>query len=287
MRDVFDLGREVAEQITDVEELRKIARELRADILKMLAEAGSGHTGGSLSAIDILTALYFGKMRQDPHTIENDQRDRFVLSKGHGAPALYAVLARLGYFDKSNLFSLRKIDAMLSGHPYAPSTPGVEVSTGSLGQGLSMANGMAMAGKLNGWAGTVFCMLGDGETQEGQVWEAAMTASHYRLDNVVAILDNNQLQIDGPVHDVKNIEPIGDKWRAFGWEVIEIDGHDMRSILDTIDLAVAVKGRPALIWAHTIKGKGVSFMEGKVGYHGVAPTAEELERALAELTSSV
>lgn len=270
----------------DVEKLKEIARDLRIDILTMLAEAGSGHTGGSLSAIDILTALYFGRMKHSPQLGGDEDRDRFVLSKGHGAPALYAVLARLGYFDRSHLRSLRKMSGMLSGHPYAPSTPGVEVSTGSLGQGLSIANGMAIAARLNGWKGRVYCMIGDGESQEGQIWEAAMTASHYRLDNVTVILDHNELQIDGAVEDIKSIEPIGDKWRAFGFSVTEIDGHDMKSILDAFDLAAATKGKPSMIWAHTVKGKGVSFMEGKVGYHGVAPSKEELERALEELAAA-
>jgi transketolase len=269
----------------DVAELKKIARELRVDILKMLAASGSGHTGGSLSAIDILAALYFGRMNHGPNIPKEADRDVFVLSKGHGAPALYAVLAQCGYFDKSQLGSLRQMHAMLSGHPYSPSTPGVEVSTGSLGQGLSMANGIAMAYKLDRRKGTVFCMLGDGETQEGQVWEAAMTASHHKLDNVVGILDNNGLQIDGFVRDIKGIEPIGDKWKAFGWEVIEIDGHNMSEIISAIDRAVAVKGKPALIWAHTVKGKGVSFMENKASYHGAVPTKEELEKALVELST--
>lgn len=269
----------------DIAELKKIATGLRVDILKMLANSGSGHTGGSLSAIDILAALYFGRMHHGPNIPKDSDRDIFVLSKGHGAPALYAVLAQCGYFDKSHLGSLRQMHAMLSGHPYSPSTPGVEVSTGSLGQGLSMANGIAMAYKLDKRKGTVFCMLGDGETQEGQVWEAAMTSSHQKLDNMVAILDNNGLQIDGFVRDIKGIEPIGDKWKAFGWEVIEIDGHDMAAIVSAIDRAVAVKGKPALIWAHTVKGKGVSFMENKASYHGAVPTKEELEKALVELSA--
>ena len=268
----------------DPDQLRKIAGGLRIDILEMLSQAGSGHSGGSLSAIDILTVLYYSSMNHSPDYINNKERDRFVLSKGHAGPALYAVLADCGYFDKSHLASLRKINSILSGHPFAPSTPGVEVSTGSLGQGLSMANGIAIAARLNGETGTVFCMIGDGECQEGQIWEAAMSASHYKLDNVVAILDNNGLQIDGAVRDIMNIEPIGEKWKAFGWEVIEIDGHDMPSILDAIDHAGKIKGRPTMIWAHTIKGKGVSFMENKVKYHGVAPSAEELAQAVAELS---
>jgi transketolase len=272
--------------VNDAGELAEIARELRIDILEMLATSGSGHTGGSLSAIDILTALYFGRMNHSPNYGKSDDRDIFVLSKGHGAPALYAVLARCGYFDKSHLGSLRQLNAILSGHPYSLSTPGVEVSTGSLGQGLSMANGIAMAFRLDKRKGTVFCMMGDGETQEGQIWEAAMTASHRKLDNVVGVLDNNGLQIDGWVRDIKGIEPIGDKWRAFGWEVIEIDGHDMSAILTAIDKAVAVKGKPSLIWAHTVKGKGVSFMENKASFHGLAPTRDELAKALVELSSA-
>lgn len=271
------------EKTQNVDELKRIAKDLRIDILRMLAASGSGHSGGSLSAIDMLTALYFSKMDHSPSYDRRSERDAFILSKGHGAPALYAVLARCGYFDKSQLNSLRRLHAMLSGHPYSPSTPGVEVSTGSLGQGLSMANGMAMAWKLDRRKGTVYCMLGDGETQEGQVWEAAMTAAHYKLDNVVALLDNNGLQIDGRVADIMGIEPIGDKWRAFGWEVIEIDGHDMGAILSALDKASEVAGKPCLIWAHTVKGKGVSFMENKASWHGVTPNAAELEKALAEL----
>lgn len=271
-------------RIENCEELAKIANELRIDILEMLYEAGSGHTGGSLSAIDILTVLYFSKMNHKPGQENGADRDRFVLSKGHGAPALYATLARCGYFDKKELASLRKLGSMLSGHPYGPSTPGVDVTTGSLGQGLSMANGMALGLKLDQSKSVVFCLLGDGETQEGQVWEAAMTAAHYKLDNLVAILDNNGLQIDGFIKDVMGIEPIGDKWRAFGWEVIETDGHDMSSLLGAIDKALAVVSKPSLIWAHTVKGKGVSFMENKANWHGVAPTAEELEKAKKELT---
>lgn len=270
-------------RIDDSEQLKVIANELRIDILKMLHESGSGHTGGSLSAIDILTALYFSRMRHNPGEENGAERDRFILSKGHGAPALYATLARCGYFDKKELGSLRKLGAMLSGHPYSLSTPGVEISTGSLGQGLSIANGMAMGLKLDQSKSVVYCLMGDGETQEGQIWEAAMSGAHYKLDNLVGILDNNGLQIDGFVKDVMGIEPIGDKWRAFGWEVIETDGHDISALLEAIDKAVAVKGKPSLIWAHTVKGKGVSFMENKASWHGVAPSAEQLEQAIKEL----
>ncbi len=271
------------EYTDDIGVLKNIANDLRVDIVKCLTKSGSGHPGGSLSAIDMLTALYFSRMRHDVNNSGGDKYDRFVLSKGHAAPALYAVLARCGYFEKSCLDTLRQVDSILSGHPYAPSTPGVEVSTGSLGQGLSMANGMALASKLDNLDRTVFCMLGDGEIQEGQVWEAAMTSAHYKLDNVIAFLDNNGLQIDGPVKDIMNIEPIGDKWRSFGWEVFEIDGHDIGAILTAIDKARKVTGKPSMIWAHTVKGKGVSFMENKVSFHGVTPTEIELETALADL----
>ena len=271
----------------DIGQLKAISKNLRKDILTMLFASGSGHPGGSLSAIDILTALYFSRMRHSPQGQPGASgRDRFVLSKGHGAPALYAVLAECGYFDKKHLGSLRKANSILSGHPYSLSTPGVEVCTGSLGQGLSAANGMALAMRLDGDPGRVFCLMGDGETQEGQVWEAAMTGAHYKLDKVTAILDNNGLQIDGAVAQVKGIEPIGDKWRAFGWEVIEIDGHDFTAILDALDKAGQVTGKPTLIWAHTIKGKGVSFMENKVAFHGVTPTKDELAKALAELDAA-
>lgn len=270
----------------DLAELKEIARKLRIDILRMLEKAGSGHTGGSLSAIDMIAALYFSKMNHSPELARHEDRDRFVLSKGHGAPALYAALAECGYFDREALFTLRRMNSILSGHPYSPSTPGVEVCTGSLGQGLSIANGLALANRLDGKKGRVYVMLGDGETQEGQVWEAAMSSAHYKLDTVVALLDNNGLQIDGRVAEIMGIEPIRGKWEAFGWAVREIDGHDMGAILAALDWADAPGGKPKLIWAHTVKGKGVSFMENKVGYHGLPPSADELERAVAELTAS-
>jgi transketolase len=259
---------------------------MRRDILIMLAQARSGHTGGSLSAVEMLVSLYYYKMRHRPEDPDWEDRDRFVLSKGHAAPALYAVLASCGYFPKDYLRELRQINSKLHGHPYSLTTPGVEISTGSLGQGLSIANGMALAARLNKKACRVYVMMGDGETQEGQIWEAAMSASHYRLDNVCAFLDNNELQIDGRVADVMGIEPIGDKWRAFGWHVIEIDGHDFSQIIPALDEAETVKGKPTLIWAHTVKGKGVSFMENQVGFHGVAPSADQLERALRELDNA-
>lgn len=269
--------------LRDITFLKKQAKTIRIEILKMLTEAGSGHTGGSLSAADIVTALYFYKMRYNPNDPKWRERDRFILSKGHAAPLLYAALALSGYFDKSILKTLRKLGSPLQGHPSSRMLPGVEISTGSLGQGLSVANGIAIGFKMDGLSSRVYCLLGDGEIQEGQVWEAAMTAGHYRLDNLCAIIDNNGLQIDGHCSDVMSIEPIIDKWNAFGWHVIDINGHDMEAILDALDEAETVKSKPTMIVARTIKGKGVSFFEGKVEYHGVAPTKEELERALKEL----
>ncbi|MEW6409396.1 MAG: transketolase [Nitrospirota bacterium] len=267
----------------DIAKLKKTARMIRIDILKMLTIAGSGHTGGSLSATDIVTALYFAKMRHDPNNPEWQERDRFILSKGHAAPLLYAVLARSEYFGMDMLTTLRKIDSPLQGHPSKNTLPGIEASTGSLGQGLSIANGIALGLRLDGYNARVYVLLGDGETQEGQVWEAAMTSSHYKIDNLCAIIDNNGLQIDGRVKDVMGIDPLVDKWRAFGWHTIEIDGHDMEEILSAFDEAEEVKGKPTMIIAHTIKGKGVSFFEGKARYHGIAPTPEELATALLEL----
>ncbi len=268
---------------TDINFLKEKARILRIEILKMLTESGSGHTGGSLSAADIVTALYFYKMRHKPKDPKWGERDRFILSKGHAAPLLYAALALSGYFNKPLLKTLRKLGSPLQGHPCSKMLPGVEISTGSLGQGLSIANGIAMGLKLDGLDSRVYCLLGDGETQEGQVWEAAMTAAHYRLDNLCAIIDNNGLQIDGYCCDVMSIEPIVNKWEAFGWYVIDINGHDMEAIVNAFDEAETVKMKPVMIVARTVKGKGVSFFEGKVEYHGITPTPEELERALKEL----
>jgi len=270
----------------DVTFLKKQAKLVRMEILKMLALAGSGHTGGSLSAADIVTVLYFSKMRHRPDEPNWKERDRFILSKGHAAPLLYAVLAMTGYFNISMLKTLRKLGSPLQGHPCSRVLPGVEISTGSLGQGLSVSNGIAIGMKIDNLSSRVYCLLGDGETQEGQVWEAAMTAAHYRLDNLCAIVDLNGLQIDGPVSKVKGIEPVASKWSAFGWHVIEIDGHNMEEILNSLDEAEKVKEKPTMIIAHTIKGKGVSFFEGKVEYHGMAPTHEELEKALKELGKS-
>ncbi|MEK6672629.1 MAG: transketolase [Nitrospirota bacterium] len=267
----------------DIAYLKQRARDVRIEILKMLTVAGSGHTGGSLSGADIVTALYFFKMRHKPDAPDWRERDRFILSKGHAAPLLYAVLALAGYFDKGLLTTLRKIDSPLQGHPSSRMLKGVEVSTGSLGQGLSISNGIALGLKLDGLDSRVYCLLGDGELQEGQIWEAAMTSSHYRLDNLCVIIDNNGLQIDGFCDDVMKVEPIDDKWKGFGWNVIDIDGHAMSQVTDALNRAENEKGRPTVIVARTVKGKGVSFFEGRAEYHGMAPTSDELARALKEI----
>jgi len=266
-----------------LETLNETARQIRIDILNMLNQAGSGHTGGSLSAVEMLTSLYFSTMKHDPKNPQWKDRDRCVLSKGHAAPALYAILARCGYFDPEELKYLRKTGRMLQGHPDMNTTPGVEISTGSLGQGLSIANGMAIGLKLDKKNSRVYVLLGDGEIQEGQIWEAAMSAAHYKIDNLCALLDHNGLQIDGPVKEIMDIEPLADKWKSFGWHVFEVDGHDIEAILDALHKAEKIKGKPSIIICETIKGKGVSFFENKVEYHGVAPTDGELEEALKEL----
>jgi len=270
-------------KITDIEKLKEIARNVRLTILHMLTQAGSGHTGGSLSAADIAVAIYFSRMNFDPSNPKWEDRDRFILSKGHAAPLLYAIMAEAGYFPKETADTLRTIESPLQGHPCCKRLPGIEVSTGSLGQGLSVANGMALGLRLDNKPARVYCVMGDGEIQEGQIWEAAMPAAHYRIDNLCAVVDNNGLQIDGRVRDVMNIDPIHEKWAAFGWHVINIDGHDMGAILAALDLAEQTKGQPSVIVARTVKGKGVSLFEDKVEYHGVAPTKEEFEQALKEL----
>ena len=264
-------------------DLQQKARQIRIHILKMLTQAGSGHTGGSLSVVEVITALYFYKMRHKPQEPAWEDRDRFVLSKGHAAPALYAAMAASGYFPEEELPTLRQLGSRLQGHPDMRALPGIDFSTGSLGQGLSVANGMALAARLDGKKVRVYALMGDGEIQEGQIWEAAMAASHYQIDNVCGILDFNKLQIDGSVLEVMSIAPVADKWKSFGWEVMEVDGHDFSQILPALDRCEEIKGRPSLVIAHTTKGKGVSFMENEVKYHGVAPTPEELERALKEL----
>lgn len=252
----------------------------------MLEKAGSGHTGGSLSLVEILLALYCRKARHNPKDPDWRERDRIILSKGHGCPALYAVLADAGYFPREELWSLRKLGSRLQGHPQM-GLPGVEISSGSLGQGLSVANGMAFANKMDGIKSKVYCIMGDGETNEGQIWEAAMTAAHYKLDNVCGIVDFNRMQIDGFCCDVKGLEPFAKKWQDFGWDAKEADGHDIEELIRALDEADKIKGKPQVIIAHTVKGKGVSFIENQVGWHGIAPKKEELEKALKELDAQL
>ncbi len=275
--------------VTDdkIRALKEQARRMRIDILKMLHGSGSGHTGGSLSATDIMTALYFYKMKYDPKRPEWKGRDYFILSKGHAAPVLYTTLAHAGFLETSELCTLRKLGSRLQGHPDSKYLPGVEISTGSLGQGLSVACGIALSQKLDKAANRVYAVLGDGELQEGQIWEAAMTAAHYKLDNLCILVDNNGLQIDGPVARVMGVEPIADKWRAFGWDVQDIDGHDMAQITAALDKAETVKGKPTAIVCRTVKGKGSKCFEGKVEFHGTTPSKEELEQALKELDAAV
>lgn len=260
--------------------LQEKAKKIRRHIVTMLCEAGSGHPGGSLSAADMVAVLFFDTMKLDPEDPKWPGRDRFILSKGHAAPVLYAALAEKGYIKEEELKTLRKLGSRLQGHPDMKKLPGVDMSTGSLGQGLSAANGMAMGLRMDGQGQRVYVMLGDGEVQEGQVWEAAMAAAHYKLDNLTAFLDYNNLQIDGSVEDVMGVAPLGDKWRAFGWHVIEIDGHDIAQILAAVEEAKSTSGKPTLILAKTIKGKGVTFMENQAGWHGNAPKPEQRDEAL-------
>ena len=266
-----------------VDRLTGIARELRITDIEMITEAGSGHPGGTLSAADMIAALFFHKLRLRPEEPGWADRDRFVLSKGHCIPIVYAAMAKRGFFPEAELKTLRKLGSPLQGHPDRTRLPGIEASTGSLGQGLSVAVGMAIAGKLDRASWRVYCMLGDGEIQAGQIWEAAMFAPRHRLDNLCAILDANQVQQTAKVVDILDEEPLVAKWRAFDWHVREIDGHDMTQILDALDEAEGVTGRPTLIVSHTVKGKGVSWMELDPAWHGKAPKPEEAERALAEL----
>lgn len=266
-----------------IEQIESKAKCIRRNIIKMLGQAGSGHSGGSLSAADILATLYFWEMNIKPEDPSWEDRDRFVLSKGHAAPVLYATLAERGYFAEEKLATLRKLGSPLQGHPDMRKLPGVEASTGSLGQGISWAVGMALAGKIDNKSYRVYSMLGDGEIQEGMVWEALMAAAHYKLDNLLVFLDYNGLQIDGRITDVMSPEPVADKFRAFGWEVILIDGHDYKEIMEALEKGRQTKGKPTAVIAKTVKGKGCSFMENKAEWHGVAPSAEEVEKALAEL----
>jgi transketolase len=266
-----------------LELLEQKATILRRDIVEMLYKAGSGHPGGSLSAVEILSALYFKEMNVDEKNPSWKQRDRFVLSKGHAAPVLYAALGEKGFFPKSELWKLRKIGSLLQGHPEMKNIPGVDMSTGSLGQGFSTAVGMALGLKTDNSDSRVFTLLGDGELQEGIVWEAAMAAPHYKLDNLTAFVDHNGLQIDGPNEEVMGVNPITDKFKAFGWNVLTAAGHDFGEILDALQKAKETKGKPTVIIAETIKGKGVSFMEDQAGWHGKAPNKEERDQAMNEL----
>jgi transketolase len=275
----------IAKGKTDTHKLEAIAVKVRRHIIRMIKEAGSGHPGGSLSCTDMIVALYFGKLKHNPKQPDWPDRDRFILSKGHGCPAWYAILAEAGYFDVKELDTLRKFGSRLQGHPERGRLPGIEVSSGSLGQGLSVGVGMALAGRLDKKDYRVYVMVGCGEIQEGQIWEAAMSASHYKLDNLCAILDNNGFQIGGEIDKIMSPKPIPEKWQAFGWHVIEIDGHNMKQILDAYSKAEKIKGKPTMIVANTIKGKGVSFMEKVADWHGKAPSEEQAQLALADLTS--
>ena len=268
---------------SSVKEMEAIAKKLRRHIITMTGKAGSGHPGGSLSAVEIVTALYFRLLRHKPKDPQWTDRDRFILSKGHAAPLLYATLAECGYLPIDELITLRQLDSRLQGHTDRTVTPGVEMSAGALGQGLSFAVGVALAGRLNSQKYRVYVLLGDGECDEGQVWEAAMAAAHFKVDNLVAIVDNNGLQIDGWNRDVMNLDPFNQKWQTFGWHVIEVDGHDFIQLIDAFNQAKLVKGQPSVIIAHTVKGKGVSFMENNPDFHGKVPNAAEVEIALKEL----
>lgn len=271
-------------EVNSIEELAKKAKEIRKGIIEAVYNAKSGHPGGSLSIADIMAVLYFRELNIDPKNPTWEDRDRFVLSKGHCSPALYSTLAQKGFFDIAEIKNFRNIESNLQGHPDMKKIPGVDMSTGSLGQGLSVANGMAIAGKLNNKNYRVYTILGDGEIEEGQVWEAAMASCKYKLDNLCVIIDNNNLQIDGTIEKVMSSYPINEKFKSFGFEVICIDGNNIKEILSALDKAKKVKDRPTCIIAKTIKGKGVSFMENKVEWHGKAPNEEQYKIAIEELS---
>ena len=267
----------------DIEELTKKALEIRKGIIEAVYQAQSGHPGGSLSIADVLTVLYFNEMNIKPEEPRWEDRDRLVLSKGHCSPALYSCLANKGYFPVENLKTFRKIDSYLQGHPDRNKVPGVDMTTGSLGQGLSAANGMAIAGKMDNKDYRVYCILGDGEIEEGQIWEAAMTSSKYKLDNLCVIVDNNNLQIDGTIEEVMSPYPIDEKFRSFGFEIIKIDGHDIEEIIKAFEVAKNIKDKPTCIIAKTIKGKGISYMENQASWHGKAPNEEQYKEAMVSL----
>ena len=270
-------------KIKDVNELQKYANRIRQGVIKAVYSAKSGHPGGSLSIAEILAVLYFNQMNIDEKNPKAKGRDRLVLSKGHTAPALYSALALRGFFDMDELSNFRNINSNLQGHPDMKNIPGVDASTGSLGQGLSIANGMALGSKQDSEGVRVYCICGDGEIQEGQIWEAAMTASHYKLDNLCLIIDNNNLQIDGKVNEVMSVYPIDEKFKSFGFETINVDGHNIQELMSAFEQAKKVKGKPTAIIANTIKGKGVSFMENEASWHGKAPNEEQYKQAMKEL----
>ena len=270
-------------KITNIKELEKLANEIRIQIINQVYNANSGHPGGSLSSTDILTVLYFNQMNINEKEPQSPLRDRFVLSKGHCVPALYATLAKRGFIKEEELTKFRKIDGLLQGHPDKNKVPGIDMSTGSLGQGLSVANGMAISSKMNHEGYRVYCLLGDGEIEEGQVWEAAMTASKYKLDNLCVVVDSNNLQIDGTVEEVKGLDNIEGKFKNFGFNTIVVNGHDMQQLIDSFETAKLTKEKPTAIIAKTVKGKGVSFMEGKAEWHGKAPNEEQYKQAIKEL----
>lgn len=271
------------EKIQEIEELEKIAKKVRRGIIEQVYKAQSGHPGGALSIADILTVLYFNQLNIDEKNPNWENRDRLVLSKGHCSPALYSCLANRGFFEEKELENFRKIENKLQGHPDMRKVPGVDMTTGSLGQGLSAANGMALAGKIDDKDYRVYCILGDGEIEEGQVWEAAMAASKYKLDNLCVVVDNNNLQIDGEIQDIVNPYPIDEKFKSFGFQIIHIDGHDIDEIIKGFEVAKNIKDKPTCIISKTIKGKGVSFMENKIEWHGKAPNEEQYNIAMEEL----
>ncbi|MCI8412324.1 MAG: transketolase [Clostridia bacterium] len=270
-------------KIKEINELKVIAKKVRRGILEQVYTAQSGHPGGSLSIADILTVLYFNEMNIDEKNPKWEDRDRLVLSKGHCSPALYSCLANRGFFKEDELKSFRNIEGKLQGHPDMNKVPGVDMTTGSLGQGLSAANGMAIAGKMDKREYRVYCVLGDGEIEEGQIWEAAMAANKYKLDNLCVIVDNNNLQIDGTIEEVMSSYPIDEKFKSFGFQVINIDGHDIEEIIKAFEVAKNIKEKPTCIIAKTIKGKGISFMENQVGWHGKAPNEEQFKQAIEEI----
>jgi transketolase len=277
------LSTETITKKLSVEELKKLTVSVRRDIVEMIYRVNSGHPGGSLSATELVTALYFNIMNYDAQNPHWADRDRFILSKGHACPVLYSCMARAGFFPYEELKTLRRIDSRIQGHPEVRKLPGIEASTGSLGQGLSIGTGLALGAKLQGKSYRTYVLTGDGELDEGQVWEAALFAGNKKIDNLVAIVDNNGQQLDGWVKDIMPLGPLADKWKSFNWEVIEIDGHDMQQVLDAFAKAETIKEKPTVIIAHTIKGKGVSFMENNLEFHGAAPSKEQLEQALQEL----